>query len=78
MTQRLFRAFPNFKVASMASARRHAAATPSPWPHGSRRVACESRDAVAAMASSRDHSDAVPHAGRQEPARCLGFSDEGD
>ena len=38
----------------MASARRHAAATPSPWPHGSRRVACESRDGVRAAQDDKN------------------------
>ena len=38
LTQRLFRTFPNFKFASMASARCHAHATPSTWPSESLRA----------------------------------------
>ena len=61
MTQRLFRTFPNFKVASMASTRRHATAAPSPRPHESPRVSRESHGRVATVS--------VPHRSRLEDAR---------
>ena len=61
MTQRLFRTFPNFKVASMASTRRHATAAPSPRPHESPRVSRGSRGRVATVS--------VPRRSRQQDAR---------
>ncbi len=49
MTQRLFRTFPNFNFASMASARRHATAAPSTWPSESLRVSRERRGSSATV-----------------------------
>ena len=63
MTQRDFRTFPNFKFASMASTRCHAAVTPSTWPC----EICASREGAAAV--SRRHRST------QVKPVCMGFED---
>ena len=55
LTQRLFRTFPNFNFASMASRQCHAASTPSTRPSERLRVSRGSRGRVARLSFHTDH-----------------------